>query len=222
MASIRLDIKSELPKAIRWTDQMTKQLPFAISQALNSVGFDSRTALKGATRSYFNNPTRFIENAWLVKKSTKRDLVVTVYPEKKRAPYLKANIEGGRRGRKPMEVKLQSLQVGNMPSGQRFVPAVIKQNAQGNVTRATIGRIIKNTQTNGRNSVFVGKPLGGARPAGVYQRMPSGILRPLFVAVDAASYRPRFPINDIAQKVVERRFGQYLRTSLERAVASAR
>ncbi len=40
MTTIRLDIKSELPTAIRWTDTMTKQLPFAISQALNSVGFD--------------------------------------------------------------------------------------------------------------------------------------------------------------------------------------
>jgi len=222
MADIRLDIKSELPKAIRWTDQMTKQLPFAISQALNSVGFETRTGLKGSTRRYFDNPTRFIENAWLVKKSSKRDLVVTIYPEKKRAPYLKANIQGGRRGIKPMEVKLQSMQVGNLPRNQRLVPAVVKQNAQGNVTRATIGRIIRNNQTAGRNSTFVGKPTGGARAAGVYQRMPGGALRPLFIAVPSATYRPRFPINEIAQKVVSRRFGTYLRSSLERAVATAR
>ena len=50
MASITLDIKSELPKAIRWTDTMTKQLPFAISQALNATAFDMRTAMNGATR----------------------------------------------------------------------------------------------------------------------------------------------------------------------------
>ena len=222
MTTLRIDIKSELPTAIRWTNTMTKQLPFAISQALNSVGFDTRTSLKGATRTYFNNPTRFIENAWLVKKSTKRDLLVTIYPEKKRAPYLRANITGGRRGIKPMEVKLQSMQVGNLPRNQRLVPAVIKQNAQGNVTRATIGRIINNTKTSGRNSIFIGKPTGDARPAGVYQRAPGGRLRPLFIAVPSATYQPRFPIDEVAQKVIDRRFGQYLRSSLERAVATAR
>ena len=38
MATIKIDLKSELPSAIRWTDAMTKQLPFATSQALNSTG----------------------------------------------------------------------------------------------------------------------------------------------------------------------------------------
>lgn len=222
MTTLRLDIKSELPTAIRWTDTMTRQLPFAISQALNSVGFDTRTALRGATRNYFNQPTRFIENAWLVRKASKRDLEVQVYPERKRLPYLRANIYGGARGRKPFEAKLVSMQVGNMPSNSRLVPAVVKQNAQGNVTRATIGRIINNTRTSGRNSIFVGKPTGDARPPGVYQRMAGGRLRPLFVAVPSARYQRRFPIDEIAQKIIDRRFGQYLRSSLERAVATAR
>ena len=56
MATITLDIKSELPKAIRWTDTMTKQLPFAISQALNSTGFDIRRSLKGCIPSILQQP----------------------------------------------------------------------------------------------------------------------------------------------------------------------
>ena len=50
MATITLDIKSELPKAIRWTDAMTKQLPFAISQALNSTGFSIRKIGRASCR----------------------------------------------------------------------------------------------------------------------------------------------------------------------------
>jgi hypothetical protein len=222
MAILTLDIKSELPTAIRWTDTMTKQLPFAISQALNSVGFDGRTALGGASRQYFNQPTKFIENAWLVRKANKRNLEVQIYPERKRLPYLRANIYGGSRGRKPFEVKLVSMQVGNMPSNVRLVPNIVSQNSQGNVSRATLGRIIRNVQSSGKNSVFIGKPLGGGREPGVYQRMASGKLRPLFTAVPQARYERRFPIADIVGKVAERRFGGYLRSSLERAMASAR
>jgi hypothetical protein len=222
MTTLTLDIKSELPKAIRWTDQMTKQLPFAISQALNSVGFDARTALKGASRQYFDNPTPFIQNAWRVEKANKRSLVVTVFPEAKREPYLRANILGGRRGTKPFEAKLLGEASSSLPRGSKLIPAVIKRNAQGNVGLAALRRISGQIGTTGRGSVFVGTPRGGNRPPGVYQRSTKGRLVPLFVAVPSATYRPIFPITDIGTKVAERRFGSYLRTSLERAVASAR
>lgn len=222
MATITLDIKSELPKAIRWTDTMTKQLPFAISQALNSVGFDARTALKGASRTYFDKPTPFIQNAWRVEKANKRNLLVTVLPEAKREPYLRANILGGRRGTKPFEAKYLSEASGSLSSSLKLIPAAIRRNAQGNVSLAALRRISGQMAATGRNSVFVGTPRGGGRPPGVYQRGTKGRLVPLFIAVPSATYRPIFPITDIGTKVAERRFGQYLQTSLERAVASAR
>ena len=222
MAAITLDIKSELPKAIRWTDAMTKQLPFAISQALNSTGFSIRTSLKGASRQYFNNPTTFIQNAWQVDKSNKRNLAVTIFPEAKREPYLRKNITGGQRGAKPFEGKLLSQASGTVPSGSRLVPAVIRRNAQGNVSLAALRRISSKVGTVGKGSVFIGTPAGSSRPPGVYQRGTKGRLIPLFVAVSSATYRPIFPIHDIGAKVAQRRFGGYLRSSLEKALASAR
>lgn len=222
MATLTLDIRSELPKAIRWTDQMTKQLPFAISQALNSVGFDARTALKGASRTYFDRPTPFIQNAWRVEKSTKRSLVVTIFPEAKREPYLRANILGGRRGTKPFEAKYLGEASSSLPRGSKLIPAAIRRNAQGNVGLAALKRISGQIGATGRGSVFVGTPRGGNRPPGVYQRGTKGRLVPLFVAVPSATYRPIFPITDIGTKVAERRFGNYLRTSLQKALATAR
>jgi hypothetical protein len=222
MATLTLDIKSELPKAIRWTDTMTKQLPFAISQALNSVGFDARTALKGASRTYFDKPTPFIQNAWRVDKSNKRNLVVTVLPEAKREPYLRANITGGRRGTKPFEAKFLGEASGSLSDSLKLIPAVVRRNAQGNVSLAALRRLSAKIGTTGKGSVFVGTPAGGNRPPGVYQRGTKGRLVPIFVAVPSATYRPIFPINDIGTKIAERRFGRYLRSSLEKAVASAR
>lgn len=219
---LRIDIKSELPNAIRWTDAVAKQLPFAVSQALNSTGFSIRDSLKGASRQYFDNPTTFIQNAWRVDKSNKRSLVVTIFPESKREPYLRANIKGGRRGTKPFEAKYLGQASSAIPGGSKLIPAAIKRNAQGNVSLAALRRISQQVGQPGRNGVFIGTPRGGNRPPGVYQRVARGRLKPLFVVVPSATYRPIFPIAQIGTKVAERRFGTYLRSSLERAVATAR
>jgi hypothetical protein len=220
MASITLNIRNELPKAVRWTDAMTKQLPFSISQALNATGFDARKSLNGATRQYFDRPTKFIQKSFLVRKSTKRNLIVEVYPDAKRKPYIGRNITGGTRGQKPFELRYQSLTTGNLPQGNALIPAAIRTNANGNVSLATIKRISRQVATKGSNSVFIGQPKGAARPPGVYQRYNRNKrLRPLFLSVDLPSYRPIFPINEIGAKVAERRFGVYLRQYLAANVA---
>jgi hypothetical protein len=222
MANIILNIESELPKAIRWTDAMTKQLPFAISRALNETGFDIRNALNGATRQYFNNPVPFTQRAFFVNRSNKRNLSVDIYAERRRARYLRTLISGGQRGQKPFELKFLRDAQASMPKGSRLVPAAIRLNAAGNVSLSALRKIEQQLSLKGRNSTFIGTPSGNNRPAGIYQRMAKGKLKPLFIATPQASYRSMFPMQEIGMKVAERRFGQYLRSSLEQAIATAR
>jgi hypothetical protein len=229
MATLTLDIRSELPKAIAWTDTMTKQLPFAISQAINAVAFESRTAINSSTRQYFQNPTRFTQNAFFVQRSSKRNLEAIVYADatkgRDRARYLRYGIQGGPRLQKGFERKFLSDVVGTrrIPSGAQLVPtSLVKLNASGNVSLATIKRIQKGLATTGNGTFFVGTPKGADRPAGIYRRS-RGQLFPYFIAIgQQARYERRFPIGDIAAKVTQRRFGDYLRSSLERAIATAR
>lgn len=225
MATITLNIKSELPKAIRWTDTMTKQLPFAISQALNSTGFDIRTALNGATRQYFDKPAPFTQRAFIVQKGSKRDLQVTVLANKRQNLYLRTQISGGPRQQKGFEKKFLSNIAGSqsIPSNTQLVPtSLIKLNAQGNVSLATIKRIQQGMNGSAKGGFFAGIPTGNNLPFGIYRRS-KGRLFPYFVATNGpATYSPRFPMQDIGNKVTQRRFGQYLRSALERAVASAR
>ena len=229
MATITLDIKSELPKAIRWTDTMTKQLPFAISQALNSVAFEARTAINSSTRQYFQNPTRFTQNAFFVNRSTKRTLEAIVFAEagagRDRARYLRFGIQGGTRPQKGFERKFLAEVVGtrSLPLGAQLVPtSLIKLNTSGNVSLATIRRIQKGLNTKGNGTFFVGTPKGGNRPPGIYRRSKRQLF-PYFIATDQqAKYDGRFPIGAIAEKVVSRRFGTYLNSSLEKALATAR
>ena len=229
MASITLDIQSELPKAIRWTNQMTKQLPFAISQALNSTAFDARVAINSSTRQYFDKPNRFTQTAFFVKRSNKRELEAVVFAEaatgKDRARYLKYGIQGGQRTQKGFERKFLSEVVGSrsIPAGAQLVPtSLVKLNAQGNVSLATIKRIQKGLATQGNGTFFIGTPKGGNRPAGIYRRS-KGQLFPYFLAIQSkANYRGRLPIGEIGGKVAQRRFGQYLRTSLSKALETAK
>ena len=62
---IKLDIKSELPTAIKWTNEHTKQLGFSVAQALNASVQGSKfiagskqksalNALAGSSRRYLD------------------------------------------------------------------------------------------------------------------------------------------------------------------------
>ena len=229
MATITLDIKSELPKAIRWTDAMTKQLPFAISQALNSTAFDARTSINSSTRQYFDRPNRFTQTAFLAAKSTKRTLEATVYANdqkgRDRARYLRFGIAGGTRPQKGFERKFLAEVVGTqrIPSGAQLVPtALVKRDGSGGVSLATIKRIQKGLTGNARGGFFIGTPKGSNRPAGIYRRSREQLF-PYFIATEQkARYQRRFPIDQIGAKVINRRVSTYLASSLERALASAR
>ena len=229
MATINLDIKSELPKAIRWTDAMTKQLPFAISQAINSTAFDARTALNGATQQYFDRPNRFTQTAFLVQKTNKRELEAKVYANdqqgRDRARYLRFGVAGGTRPQKGFERKFLADVVGTrtIPAGAQLQPtSLVKRDGSGNVSLSTIKRIQKGLSGNARGGFFVGTPRGGDRPPGIYRRSREQLF-PYFIATEQRSkYQPRLPMGEIGQKAVQRRFGVYLRSSLEKAVAGAR
>jgi hypothetical protein len=229
MATLTLDIKSELPMAIRWTDAMTKQLPFAISQALNASAFDARTALNGSTRQYFDRPNRFTQSAFLVQKTNKRELEAIVYANaqqgRDRARYLRYGIQGGARQQKGFEKKFLAEIVGTrtIPATAQLVPtSLVKLDGSGNVSLSTIKRIQKGLSGKARGGFFIGTPKGGDRPPGIYRRSREQLF-PYFIATtDRGSYKPRLPMAEIGSKAVQRRFGGYLRSSLEKALATAR
>ena len=229
MATLTLDIKSELPRLVAWSAAAQKQLPFATSQALNAVAFDARTAINISTSQFFQNPNRFTQTAFFVQRSTKRNLEAIVFAEagrgKDRARYLKFGIQGGQRVQKGFERKFLAEVVGTrrVPANAQLVPtSLVKLNAQGNVSLATIKRIQKGLATKGNGTFFTGTPKGGDRPPGIYRRS-KGQLFPYFIAIEEqARYQRRLPIGQTAGRVTRTQFGGYLRTSLSKALETAR
>ena len=238
---IKLDLKSELPSAIKWTNSHSKQLPFSIAQALNTTVGGSRfapgsqrsnivKAMEKTSQRTFNQPTAYTTKAWrLGKRATKRNLEAELVPKDlpttgNREPHLRHSITSGQRGVKPFEAKFRTHQLSRLPPGSRLVPATVKVNARGNVSQSTLTDIYNMIGS----KVFVGTPKGGGRPPGVYSRdqhLMKGthttldpVLRPLFIAVPSATYRPILRVEQTAKQVVDKDFGNHLRFFLSKNV----
>jgi hypothetical protein len=217
MADLRLDIESELPAALRWLGTMRGQMPYAVSQALNKTGFDVRRDLSDGTRRYFDNPTSFTTSAFLVEKGNKQDPTVLVGAQRNR-PYFTPQIRGGERYPKAYEGFLRGIGAGSITG--KLIPTSYVKDGRGNPKKSIFGQVAR-ASTAKRSSYFIGKPKNGNRPSGVYRRS-EGKLIPYFIEIREPKYEPRFPMLEIGKATVNRVAGNYLRSELERALASAR
>jgi hypothetical protein len=148
MASINLDIKSEIPKAIRWTDAMTKRLPWAIADSMTQAAKDARQYLREVTPRYIDRPTNWTLNSTFVKFATPRRLTSEVgfkyfgggVPAGR---YLETLARGGSRAAKSTERQLQ--QAGVLRSGQFIVPTGVtplKLNSYGNLSGSSYTQVL--------------------------------------------------------------------------------
>ena len=218
MATLSIDLDSELPKALKWLGTVRNQMPFAVSQALNKTGFDVRKKLNQSTANYFDQPVRYTQTAFQVQRGNKADPTVLVFAGEGRS-YFIPEIYGGKRFPKEFEGYLKGLSEGRLTG--RLVPTKHARNAAGNPKKALFAQIAQKLSTTAQGGYFMGVPKGGNRPAGVYRRS-RGQLYAYFVQIPEPTYRPRFPMEKLGGDEMRRVVGGYLRSSLERALASAR
>ena len=237
---IKLDIKSELPTAIKWTNEHTKQLGYSIATAMNAAVQGSKfipnskqrsalQALANNASTYIDRPKKSTEKGWRATRANKRNLSTTILPKDRpynQQRYLGGSTTGGGRAPKDFGIALMKHPLArNMPSGARLVPTPYwdeKKDKFGNISKAKINKIFDqaNTTHYQTNSVFIGKPQGGGRPPGVYRRTNKNEkLRPLFYAVPSVRYKARFPVEPIVERSIQRDFGLYLRQELAKNVA---
>jgi hypothetical protein len=233
--AITLDIKSELPTAIKWTNEHTKQLPFSIAQAMtaSAKGISSipgskqksaLNALQGSASRFLDKPKPQTAKGFRATTANKRNLSLMILPKDKpwdRNRYLSGNILGGQRAPKPYEIAFAARSNGDIQQGSRFVPTgALKPDAFGNVSKANIKRIINNLDKTGRGRTVIGRPQGTTKPLGVYRQEARGRLRPLFLVKPVNNYSAVFPAQRIAEDKIRSVFGLYLRDRLARNVAA--
>ena len=235
---LKLDIKSELPTAIKWTNEHTKQLPYSIATAMNAAVQGSKfisnsknksalQALANKSSTYLDRPKKSTQKGWRATRANKRNLSTTILPKDKpynQQRYLGGSATGGGRAPKDFGVALMNHPLArNMPSNARLVPTpAMKRDRYGNVTKTQINKLFDqaNTSYYQSKSVFIGKPRGGNRPPGVYRRSNKNrMLTPLFYAVSNVRYGARFPAEKVVGQSIQKDFGIYLRQELAKNVA---
>ena len=243
---IKLNIKSELPTAVKWTNEHTRQLPFSIAQALNASVQGSKfiagskqksalNALAGSSRRYLDRPKKSTQKGWRATIAKKNNLSTTILPKDGKVGrgynqqrYLGGNVLGGARAPKDWEAAfINHPKAINMPSGVRLVPTKAARkkpgvDRYGNFTLKKIEKLYDSVGTSGRtgSNIFIGTPrTPPSRPPGIYRRERNQRLTALFIAVGSVEYQPIFPAKKIIQQSVQKNFGLYLRHQLAKNVS---
>ena len=226
---VSLTIDQDLKRFERFTNNFRDQLPFASSKAINDTAFNKqgtgvRTALNKGTLGAFYKPTKFTQKAFKVKKSTKRNLVAHIFAideeGKDRARYLRFGVEGGQRPPKGFERYFAGLpNDGTIPANSFFMPtSLVKTDASGNITRATLKRITSGINASARGGFFIGTPANSNKPPGVYRRSREQLHTYFVATTNKPNYTGRFNIEAIAGKVVQRRFNEYFNKAMKKAI----
>jgi hypothetical protein len=222
---IQLSIDQDLKGFERFTKNYRKQLPFASSVAINNTAFDVKTALGKGTLGAFDKPTNFTQKAFLVKKSKKTALVSHIFAKDKASKYLRYGVKGGVRLPKGFELYFGGLKNdGTIPPKSFFIPTpLVKTDKHGNVTRITLKKITKGISGNPRGGFFIGTPAHNqGKPPGIYRRSRKQLFPYFIASTNKPNYQSIFKIEQIAGKVVQRRFDQHFDKAMSKAIATAK
>ncbi len=181
------------------SDMGRRQMPFALSLAINDTLADVERNSEKRMRRVIDNPTPFTLRGHGRRRASKRSLQGSVFVKDVQAAYLRFLEEGGTRGPKRRAIPIAQ--------GQRL-------NRYGNMPKGAIKRLLASPK------VFSGVPKGGGRP-GIYKRTGKGLTR-MVDYVPQASYRPRLGWKDAAEKTARAQFPTHFWRAMRRAMASAR
>lgn len=184
-------------------DIKDKQLPFAMSLAINRTAQKVKVAEQHEIRDVFDRPTPYIQNSVFIKPSKPQTLTAKVWLKDQAVKgvgadkILAAEITGGQRRLKRYEVALRAA--GVLPNGYYTVPGESANiDAYGNIsvgqikqilsffrtnndvgftsnsTEQTRAKLAKGSKKKAGISYFVGSPGDGKSPLGIWRRTHTG------------------------------------------------
>ena len=199
---------SEVAKGLTKAEQ--RQVPYAISLALNETAQDIKINTEKTLSRRLDHPTLFTKRGLALKRATKRNLSAVVFFKDRQAEYLELQEKGGTR-----RPKRKALAV---PFSQRL-------NKYGNLPRRKIERLLA------RPDVFQGEVKG---VEGIWHRPKRGKHRDgtrgskgrtglkLLIAYEKrARYEPRLRFEDGARKTGTARMQRNFRRAMRKALKTA-
>lgn len=236
-----LTISGSADALIRQLDDVQKrQIPYALSRALNDTAKDIVEAERVHMGSVFDRPTRWTLNAFYVKRSSKTKLVATV--ERKSAVgrrfYLEVQAEGGTRPKTGLE-RAMTYRLKYAGDIQAVTPASgMRMTAAGNMSPAMVQRVMSAVQVQldaaqnttrssrrrakSRAQYFVPRP-GSKLSPGVWERRGKRTLRKVMHFTSAAPrYQVRFRFDEVARDSALQTFDAHFYRWLQQALATAK
>lgn len=198
-----LDIIAPVDEFMRWADDVERrQVPFALSNAINSTLFDVRRELveKEFPRAFEVRNKRFIGTALRVDKATKKTLEGKVFDRLGRK-FLALQAKGGIKypiGNHvaiPTKAMMARRTGRGIPRNMR--PRHLMQSGRGFVTTV-----------NGQKMIF--------------RKYGRGKVEPAYVLEKNAAIQKRFRAYEAAERVVTTRLFKHFDRAFERAMATAR
>ena len=191
-------------------DAIPARMRAATAKAVTGLAFDVRDALREEMAQVFDRPNAFTLNAFRVAPATAGDATAVVWAMPRQASYLRPGIEGGERGSKGFEHKLQLF-------GGRVAVPVGKFDGQFDRSPlGFVGRMLQGIAAGKAGRYFVGTPKGGGRDAGVWQRAGRGGSKLLKVMAfeGSATYTERLDPEAVAVRTAGLRWESQLLRAL--------
>lgn len=234
---MRLTIKTNFPDVQKALNDIGPKVKSAIREALNRTAEWAETDVRREMRKVFDRPVPYTLRSLRVFYAKTSNLAATLWFKQRSADrdkqWASAQIAGGQRDLKPMELRLQ--RIGILPSGWYVVPGGgADLNGYGNMSPGEISRILNvlgayteagynkaNDKTRARLrrgtkraygfEYWVNHPLRmqSHLPPGVYKRIYTSFgttLKPMLVFVKGAKYRKRLRFNEIVTATTAKRF----------------
>lgn len=230
------------------TDVERKQVPFALSRAINASAKDVQKAQRGELEGRLDRPKPYTLGGTYIQYSNKANLTATIglidKPKQgNRAPvkYLAAQIGGGHRRFVGYERALQRM--GLLPNGYQVVPGQgAKLDRFGNLDAKQMNEVFGALKSKVRNlRVYTGKGKR-AYAAGYFVSMPGnpktshlepGVYKrverardsqpvPLLIFVKTGDYKKRLDLIAPSREAVQRGFNQHFAREFALAMKSAR
>lgn len=241
MAGLSVDIASELPNMIRWTDAMSRQLPWMVAKAMTESSKKAQDAIKAQAPQKIDRPTPFTLNSTFVKFASPRKLESSVgfkdFASKgtPAAKYLQPIVKGQPRNAKRSEVALR--RAGVLRSNEFIVPTGVyplRLNQYGNLSGGKYTQVLSrlkalgeqgytgNVSRSGRSQrkraqldYFVGRP--GGLPRGIYARVgrKKRGFHTVFYITRQPTYQATFPIDKILINTWQSNFPVQMRKAIE-------
>jgi hypothetical protein len=192
---MRLSIKHNIDEVTKGMSSMQKkQIPFATMLALNDTAFDLQRVYKAQTKQKFDQPTKFTQTGFAVKKAKKTDLTAVVFVTEKREDYMKLQVDGGVR-----HPKNNAIIIPNKSNSSD-----IDKYASGNLTKGAVNKIKKQ-----KDKYFFGIPKGNQGSEGIWERygrtatgsVSGARIRQVAKLSKQAKYKALFPFTSIGNGV---------------------